>query len=155
MKTYTKGERQETIDRFISGESAADILADTGIPKSTFYNWVHIYQEEKKTLNKRTVNIRNFHLLENKIVRFFCVIAIPATEITLSSQKERYHFLLQCGIFDFSPSSSVEPNASKRSLSKPSLLSSIELVSSLVLKTAIKASNVRQLNFFLPVSMLL
>ena len=46
MKTYTEEERQNTIDRFISGESAADILADTGIPKSTFYNWLHIYQKE-------------------------------------------------------------------------------------------------------------
>ena len=31
MRTYTKEERQNAIDRFISGESAADILADTGI----------------------------------------------------------------------------------------------------------------------------
>lgn len=76
MRIYTKEERQETIDRFISGESAVDILADTGIPKSTFYNWLHIYQEEKKTLNKRTVNIRNFHLLENKVVRLENIIEI-------------------------------------------------------------------------------
>lgn len=34
MRTYTKEERQNAIDRFISGESAADILADTGIPKA-------------------------------------------------------------------------------------------------------------------------
>lgn len=76
MRIYTKEERQETIDRFISGESAVDILADTGIPKSTFYNLLHIYQEEKKTLNKRTVNIRNFHLLENKVVRLENIIEI-------------------------------------------------------------------------------
>lgn len=76
MRIYTKEERQETIDRFISGESAVDILADTGIPKSTFYNWLHIYQEEKKTLNKRTVNIRNFHLLENKVVHLKNIIEI-------------------------------------------------------------------------------
>lgn len=76
MRTYTKGERQEAIDRFISGKSAADILADTGIPKITFYNWVHIYQEEKKALNKRTVNIQNFLLLENKVVRLENIIEI-------------------------------------------------------------------------------
>lgn len=78
MRTYTKEARQNAIDRFISGESAADILTDTGIPKSTFYNWVHIYQEEKKALNKRTVNIRNFHLLENKVVLDF-IIKTPLT----------------------------------------------------------------------------
>lgn len=76
MRAYTKEEQQGAIDRFISGESAADILADTGIPKSTFYNWVHIYQEEKKALNKRTVNIRNFYLLENKVVRLENIIEI-------------------------------------------------------------------------------
>ena len=46
MKTYTPEEKQEAIDRFISGESAVAILADIGIPKSTFYNWVRIYREE-------------------------------------------------------------------------------------------------------------
>lgn len=44
------------IDRFISGESAAAILADIGIPKSTFYNWVRIYQEEQAELNRKTVD---------------------------------------------------------------------------------------------------
>ena len=37
---------------------------------------MHIYQEEKKALNKRTVNIRNFHLLENKVVRLENIIEI-------------------------------------------------------------------------------
>ena len=37
MKTYTPEKKQEAIDRFISGESVAAILADIGIPKSTFY----------------------------------------------------------------------------------------------------------------------
>ena len=57
MKTYTPEKKQEAIDRFISGESAAAILADIGIPKSTFYNWVRIYQEEQAELNRKTVDI--------------------------------------------------------------------------------------------------
>ena len=36
MKTYTPEKKQEAIDRFISGESAAAILADIGIPKAHF-----------------------------------------------------------------------------------------------------------------------
>jgi putative transposase len=36
-RTYTQEEKQAIIDRFISGEPSANILADTGIPKSTFY----------------------------------------------------------------------------------------------------------------------
>lgn len=76
MKTYTPEEKQEAIDRFISGESAVDILADIGIPKSTFYNWVCNYQEEQAELNKKTVDIRNFHLLENKVARLETIIEI-------------------------------------------------------------------------------
>ena len=50
MKTYTPEKKQEATDRFISGESAAAILADIGIPKSTFYNWVRIYQKNRQNL---------------------------------------------------------------------------------------------------------
>ena len=76
MKTYTPEKKQEAIDRFISGESAAAILTDIGIPKSTFYNWVRIYQEEQAELNRKTVDIRNFHLLENKVARLETIIEI-------------------------------------------------------------------------------
>ena len=76
MKTYIPEKKQEAIDRFISGESAAAILADIGIPKSTFYNWVRIYQEEQAELNRKTVDIRNFHLLENKVARLETIIEI-------------------------------------------------------------------------------
>lgn len=76
MKTYTPEKKQEAIDRFISGESAAAILTDIGIPKSTFYNWVRIYQEEQAELNRKTVDIRNFHFLENKVARLETIIEI-------------------------------------------------------------------------------
>ena len=50
MKTYTPEEKQEAIDRFISGESAAAILADIGIPKSTFYNWCAFIGKNRQSL---------------------------------------------------------------------------------------------------------
>lgn len=53
MRTYTKEEKQAVIDRVISGEPSAHILADTGIPKSTFYSWLRIYQEEQNAANRR------------------------------------------------------------------------------------------------------
>jgi transposase-like protein len=40
MRTYTQEEKQAIIERFMSGEPSANILADTGIPKSTFYGWL-------------------------------------------------------------------------------------------------------------------
>lgn len=66
MRTYTQEEKQAVIDRVISGEPSAHILADTGIPKSTFYSWLRAYREEQEDDNRRTVNTRNFHLLEKK-----------------------------------------------------------------------------------------
>ena len=76
MRTYTQEEKQAVIDRVISGEPSAHILADTGIPKSTFYNWLRIYQEEQNAANRRTVDIRNFHLLENKVARLESIVEI-------------------------------------------------------------------------------
>lgn len=48
MRTYTQEEKQAVIGRVISGEPSAHILADTGMPKSTFYSWLRIYREEQK-----------------------------------------------------------------------------------------------------------
>ena len=70
MRTYTQEEKQAVNDRVISGELSTHILADTGIPKSTFYGWLRTYREEQEADNRRTVSIRNFHLLENKVARW-------------------------------------------------------------------------------------
>lgn len=112
MKTYTPEEKQEAIDRFISGESAVAILAEICIPKSTFYNWVRIYQEEQAELNKKTVDIRNFHLLENKVARLEAIIEfLKSTSCTPKSPlKQRlyaaeqlygkYNIHIICDAFD-------------------------------------------------------
>ena len=76
MRTYTQKEKQAVIDRVISGEPSAHILADTDIPKSTFYSWLRIYREKQNAANKRTVDIRNFHLLENKVTRLESIVEI-------------------------------------------------------------------------------
>lgn len=77
MRTYyTQEEKQAVIDRVISGELSTHILADTGIPKSTFYGWLRAYREEQEADNRRTVSIRNFHLLENKVARLESIVEI-------------------------------------------------------------------------------
>lgn len=77
MKSYTPEEKQAIIDRYISGgESPASILADTGIPKSTFYSWLRAYKEEHNAANKKSVNIRNYNLLVNKVARLEGIIEI-------------------------------------------------------------------------------
>ena len=95
---YDDNQKQAIIDRYISGgESSASILADTGIPKSTFYSWLHVYREEQGATNRKVVNIRNFHLFENKIARLEGIIEILKTvECTVHSPlKQRLYFAEQ------------------------------------------------------------
>lgn len=74
---YSDEEKQKIIGRYISGgESSANILADTGIPKSTFYSWLKVYREKQVNSKRKPINIRNFHLLENKVVRLEGIIEI-------------------------------------------------------------------------------
>lgn len=69
-KTYTSEQKQAIIERYISGgETYLQISEDTGIAKSTFYSWIKKYNIEKETAKKKTVNFRNFMLLENKVAR--------------------------------------------------------------------------------------
>ena len=93
MRTYTQEEKQTVIDRFMSGEPSANILAETGIPKSTFYGWLRAYREEQEFDKRKTVNIRNFHLLENKVARLECIIKIlkSATCTAKSPLKQRLY----------------------------------------------------------------
>ena len=76
MRTYTQEEKQAVIDRVISGEPSTSILVDTGIPKSTFYGWVRACRDELEVGKRKEVNVRNFHLLENKVARFECLVEI-------------------------------------------------------------------------------
>lgn len=114
MRTYTQKEKKAVIDRVISGEPSARILSDTGIPKSTFYSWLRIYQEEQNAANRRTVDIRNFHLLENKVARLEDIVKIlkSATCTPKSPLKQRlyaaeqlyrkYNVHVICNAFDIS-----------------------------------------------------
>ena len=77
---YSPEQKQSVIDRYLSGgESSASILADTGIPKSTFYSWLRAYREDQSAGKRKVVNIRNFNLLENKVTRLEGIIEILKT----------------------------------------------------------------------------
>ncbi|MBQ8836557.1 MAG: IS3 family transposase [Clostridia bacterium] len=74
---YSAEQKQAIIDRYISdGESSASILADTGIPKSTFYSWLRAYQKERSASQQGVVSVRNFRFLENKVARLEGIIEI-------------------------------------------------------------------------------
>lgn len=76
---YALEQKQAVVDRYISGESATSILADTGIPKSTFYSWLRAYQDDQSAGKRKVVNIRNFNLLKNKAARLEGIIKILKT----------------------------------------------------------------------------
>lgn len=92
-RKYDEKEKQTVINRYISGEPSASILDDTGIPKSTFYSWLRIYCEEQKSLGRKSINIRNFHLLENKVARLESIVEIlkSATCTPRSPLKQRLY----------------------------------------------------------------
>ena len=104
MRSYTSEQKQSVIDRFIYGEPSANILADTGIPKSTFYSWLRAYREEQDAAKRKAVNIRNFNLLENKVERLEGIVEIlksatctPKTAIQDSQTEGRRICLENCG----------------------------------------------------------
>ena len=75
--TYTSEERQAIIDRYTSGgETYLQIYADTGIAKSTFYTWLKQYKLEQEETKEKTINYRNFVLLENKVQRLENMVEI-------------------------------------------------------------------------------
>ena len=69
MRTYTKEEKQAVIDRVISGEPSAHILADTGIPKSTLTlpigeRWtsaISIYSKTRSHVWRASLKFSNLH----------------------------------------------------------------------------------------------
>lgn len=94
-RTYTKEEKLAIINRYTTnGETSASIVADTGIPKSTFYSWIRAYQDAQCAGKRKGVNIHNFKLLENKVTRLESIIKIlKAAPCTAQAPlKERLYF---------------------------------------------------------------
>lgn len=60
--------------RYLNNESVASIASDTSIPRSTIYAWI------KKAVDldacKKEVSIKNYRLLENKVIRLQGIIEI-------------------------------------------------------------------------------
>ena len=76
MRTYTKEEKQAIIGRVISGEPVTSILTDIGIPKNTFYSWLRIDREEQNAANRKTISVRNYHMLESEVARLENIVEI-------------------------------------------------------------------------------
>lgn len=54
---YTESEKSIIIAHYSNGESVADLVMGTGIPRSTIYAWIKGAAE--KTSNKKAVSLKN------------------------------------------------------------------------------------------------
>ena len=59
-------EKRTLVSRYHAGESVAEICADTGIARSTFYSWVKLYSVNT-TISGHTVSHQELHKTKQKI----------------------------------------------------------------------------------------
>lgn len=75
-RKYTNEEKQEIITRYSSGnESVAEIVTDTGIPRSTIYNWIKQNQKVKPSRSTE-FTVKDYRRLENRVKRLELIIEI-------------------------------------------------------------------------------
>lgn len=74
MKKHNDSEKQTVLAQYSSGKAVADIVLETGIPRSTIYAWIK--QSAENVSKKKEITPYNFRLLENKITRLQGIIEI-------------------------------------------------------------------------------
>lgn len=92
MNKYTENEKSIVIARYGNGESVADLVRDMQIPRSTIYAWIK--EATAGESNKKTVSLKNYRLLENKVIRLQGIIWMFQEEhstTTFSVINERTH----------------------------------------------------------------
>lgn len=71
---YKGTDKESFVKRhLINGESVAVIVADTGIPRSTVYNWIKTYKEKS---SRPQISLRYVQNLEKKVKRLEGIIEI-------------------------------------------------------------------------------
>ncbi|MBR7081511.1 MAG: transposase [Oscillospiraceae bacterium] len=71
---YTESEKLIITTRYKKGEAVSDIVMNTGIPRSTIYAWIK-HSADMDT-NKKSVSLKNYRILENKVARLQGIIEI-------------------------------------------------------------------------------
>lgn len=75
MRTYTQEEKQAVIDRVISGELSTHILADTGIPKSTFTVGYELTARNRKPITEGQ-SVSAIFICLKKVARLESIVEI-------------------------------------------------------------------------------
>jgi transposase-like protein len=70
MTKYTEKAKQAVIERYLANkESTRVILAEAGIPKSTFYCWLMEHNANQPQTGAMEFTPKNLRILTNKVVR--------------------------------------------------------------------------------------
>lgn len=82
---YSEHDKQYLIEKYLSGKSVQTLCSESGVPRSTLYNWIKKYQEAEKHIGKKEVSQRQITFLENKVKRLEGIIEIIKTADCLPS----------------------------------------------------------------------
>lgn len=72
--TMSQEQKQDLVNRYMSGESVKSIVSDTGVARSTLYSWISAYKEKQN--NDHNMTFREFSANKRKIERLTRIIDI-------------------------------------------------------------------------------
>lgn len=73
-RKHTESEKSIITNRYRNGESVSNLVTDTDIPRSTIYAWIKGAAAGES--NRKTVSLKNYRILENKVARLQGIIEI-------------------------------------------------------------------------------
>ncbi len=77
MSKYSEEVKQSVVSQYMAGsKSTHSILADTRIPKSTFYGWLTEYNSKQSQLPKLECTQKSFGNLTNRVAKLELIIEI-------------------------------------------------------------------------------
>ena len=82
---FSKEQKQQLVARYQNGESVANICLETGIPRSTFYSWIKLFQTQI-TKSGMVVSPQEFLLLKRHVNKLEETVAVlKAADCTASA----------------------------------------------------------------------
>lgn len=114
-KYYSESQKLELVFRYISGESISNLQKDTGVSRSTVYNWIEHYKNH--FVSNKKFNMRDYHDLlvrterQQKIIDILkespCTVSAPLRKRykVIKSLKGTYSETLLCDALNVSKGS--------------------------------------------------
>lgn len=114
-KYYSESQKLELVFRYISGESISNLQKDTGVSRSTVYNWIEHYKDN--FVSNKKFNMRDYHDLlvrterQQKIIEILkespCTVSAPLREKydVIKNLKGTYSETLLCDALNVSKGS--------------------------------------------------